>query len=100
MVTTANPSKRTVDDLYEAVLSLRTADEARKFFRDLLTIEEINELSGRWRVVQMIDAGTPYRTIAEDTGVSTATITRVAHWLKYGQGGYRLALDRRKRKGT
>ncbi|MFH0951984.1 MAG: YerC/YecD family TrpR-related protein [Patescibacteria group bacterium] len=83
-----------IDELYKAVLLLKNLDEARRFFRDLLTREEIEEIAGRWQVVRMIDQGIPYRNIAEKTGVSTATITRVARWLKEGMGGYRLMLDR------
>lgn len=84
--------------LFKAVLRLKTVSECEKFFRDLLTLEEIREFSERWQVAQMVDKGISYREIAKKTGVSTATITRVAHWLKHGEGGYKLILKRIKNK--
>ena len=82
------------DDLFEAILSLKTKGECERFFRDLCTLSELRALTERWQVVRKLEEGLPYRTISEQTGVSTATITRVAHWLQNGEGGYRLALDR------
>jgi len=81
-------------DLFKAILKLKTSGEATKFFRDLMTMEELEEISKRWQAAKMIDKGNPYREIAKKTGLSTATITRVAHWLNYGEGGYKLALKR------
>ena len=80
--------------LFDAVLSLETIEEAAAFFRDLCTRRELTDLSHRWHVVQLLDQGMPYREIAEQTGASTATITRINQWLRHGSGGYRLALDR------
>ena len=81
-------------DLFKVVLKLKTSSEASKFFRDLMTMEELSEIGKRWQAVKMIDKGKPYREIAKKTGLSTSTITRVAHWLNYGEGGYKLALKR------
>jgi TrpR-related protein YerC/YecD len=81
--------------LFEAILSLRTTEDARAFFRDLCTLQEIHDMSQRWAVALLLDHGLTYRQISEATGVSTATITRINHWLQHGQGGYRLVLDRR-----
>jgi TrpR-related protein YerC/YecD len=86
------------DDLFEAILSLRTLDEAHGFFRDLCTLAELEALTHRWQVAQLLDQGLPYHEIARRTGASTTTVTRVAHWLRHGEGGYRRALDRRRRK--
>ena len=83
------------DDLVRALLSLRTDDEMACFLRDLCTVAELRALSERWQAVQKLDDGLPYRTVADETGMSTATVTRVAHWLNHGEGGYRVALDRR-----
>lgn len=80
--------------LFEAVLSVETVDEAAAFFRDLCTRRELNDLSHRWAVARLLDEGIPYREIAERTGASTATVTRINQWLQHGTGGYRLALDR------
>lgn len=85
-----------LDVLYEGILQLKTAKECRAFFRDLCTLSELQEFSERFEVVKLVDEGVPYREIAARTGVSTATITRVAQWLKNGKGGYRLVLDRLK----
>ena len=86
------------DDLYDAILSLRTLDEAQRFFRDLCTVQELEALTHRWQAAQLLDQGLPYLEISARTGASTTTVTRVAQWLKRGEGGYRLVLDRRRRK--
>lgn len=87
-------SEAQLDALYEGILKLKTVKECRDFFRDLCTLGELQDMSERFTVVQMVDQGIPYREIAEKTGVSTATITRVAQWLNHGEGGYRLVLNR------
>lgn len=81
-------------DLLEAILRLETVDEAGRFFRDLCTLGELHDLSQRWSVVRMLDAGLHYGEISRRTGASTATITRIAAWLNHGEGGYRAMLDR------
>ncbi len=80
--------------LFEAMLSLRTVPEAEAFFRDLCTLHELEELAGRWTVVRLLEQGCNYREISERTGASTATVTRIAQWLRHGTGGYRLLLGR------
>ena len=80
--------------LFEAVLSLETTDEVARFLRDLLTYNELIELGQRWAIVRKLEEGVPYRRIAEEIGVSTATITRVNQWRQHGMSGYRLVLDR------
>jgi TrpR-related protein YerC/YecD len=80
--------------LFEAVLSLEDVSEAERFFRDLCTLHELEELSTRWAVARLLAEGLPYRRIAEEARSSTATVTRINHWLRHGSGGYRLALDR------
>ena len=80
--------------LFDAVLSLETRQEAEAFFRDLCTLSELEAMTHRWQVVRLLERGLPYLEIAERTGASTTTVTRVAHWLRHGEGGYRLALDR------
>jgi len=87
-----------IDDLFEAILSLRTREEAARFLRDLCTLAELETMAHRWQVVQLLDQGLPYLEVAKRTGASTTTVTRVAHWLRHGEDGYRLALDRRKRR--
>ncbi len=80
-----------------AILTLHSEDEAARFFADLCTPAELEALTDRWQVVQLVDSNVPYRRIHEMTGVSTATITRVARALVYGENGYRTVLDRPKR---
>ena len=87
-----------IDDLFDAILSLRTTEEAARFFRDLCTLAELEAMAHRWQVVQLLDEGLPYLEVARRTGASTTTVTRVAHWLRHGEEGYRLALERRKRR--
>lgn len=82
------------DALFEAILSLKTIKEAESFFRDLCTIEEIKEMSERWKIVGMLENKTPYRKIADKLKVSTTTVSRVANWLNHGEGGYQLILNR------
>lgn len=82
--------------LFDVVAGMRDRDECALFFRDLCTLAELSAMAERWEVVQLVDQGLPYRRISELTGASTATITRIAHWLRHGEGGYRLALGRRR----
>ncbi|MFA6427334.1 MAG: YerC/YecD family TrpR-related protein [Candidatus Magasanikbacteria bacterium] len=82
--------------LAKAFLSLKKEDDMLNFLRDLCTLEELEEMSRRWEAVHMIDKGVPYRDIARNTGLSTTTVTRIAHWLNHGEGGYRKALKNEK----
>jgi len=82
------------DALFETILRLESADEAARFFRDLCTLGELHDLANRWAVVRLLDEGLHYAEIAERTGASTATVTRIASWLHHGEGGYRLMLER------
>jgi TrpR-related protein YerC/YecD len=86
------------DDLFEAILALRTLEEAERFFPDLCTLAEIEAITHRWHAARLVDEGLPYHEVARTTGASTTTVTRVAHWLRHGEDGYRLALERRKRR--
>ena len=81
-------------ELFEALLRLETKDEVEAFLRDLCTLAELEAMAHRWTVARLVDQGLPYVEVAEKAGASTTTVTRVAHWLRHGEGGYRLALDR------
>ena len=90
-----------ITELCEAIASLRTGDEARRFLRDLCTLSELEAMAHRWQVARLLEEELPYLEISRRTHASTTTVTRVAHWLKYGEGGYRLVLDRlRRRRAT
>ena len=82
-------------ELFGAIGALESREETERFFRDLCTLSELEAMAHRWQVARLVDRGLPYLEIAERTGASTTTVTRVAHWLRHGEGGYRLALDRR-----
>ncbi len=82
--------------LYEAILGLSSVDECAAFFEDVCTIKEIQDLTQRFAVAKMLDAGDKYQKIEEATGASTATISRVNKCLLYGSGGYRSVLEKSK----
>jgi TrpR-related protein YerC/YecD len=81
-------------ELFQTISTLETRAELEAFFRDLCTLAELEAMAHRWQVARLLERGLPYVEIAERTGASTTTVTRVAHWLRHGEGGYRLALDR------
>ena len=85
-------------ELLQALLRLRTAGEAKRFLRDLMTEDEIRMIVDRWRVARMLDAGSSYRKIEEATGLSSRTIARISRWLRHGRGGYGLMLARRSKE--
>ena len=82
--------------LFAAVLTLKSVDECRAFFRDLCTPAELQALADRWAVVALLQQGVPYREIYKQTGVSVTTVGRVARYLTSGNGGYTLAAARLK----
>ena len=85
-------------DLFETVASLRTKDETQRFLRDLCTRAELDAMAHRWQVARLLDEGLPYLEVAKRAHASTTTVTRVAQWLRRGEGGYELALRRRRRR--
>jgi TrpR-related protein YerC/YecD len=87
-------------ELFDALRSLKSRQELEEFLRDLCTLGELEAMAHRWQVARLVDQGLPYTEIAEKTGASTATVTRVAHWLNHGEGGYRAAIDRAKKPAT
>lgn len=86
--------KNDLDMLFEAVLKLENIDECYKFFEDIATINELKAISQRIQVAKMLKDKKVYTEIAETTGASTATISRVNKCLNYGEGGYNIVLDR------
>lgn len=93
---------KTEKSLYQAMLTLKTVEECTAFFNDLCTPAEITAMTERWQVALLLDdekEKRSYRVIHEETGVSLATIVRVARFLsKEAHQGYRLVLDRLRKK--
>ena len=85
-----------VDRLFRAVLTLKTEEECYQFFEDVCTANEILSLSQRYEVAEMLREKKTYLEIAEQTGASTATISRVKRCLNYGADGYGIVLGRLK----
>ena len=83
-----------VDELFEAILSLKSTEECYRFFEDVCTVKEIMDIAQRLKTAKMLSAGANYQEINKETGCSTATISRVRRCLEYGAGGYRTVLAR------
>jgi TrpR-related protein YerC/YecD len=80
--------------LFFAILALKSAKEAEMFFRDLMTESELFEFGNRWQAARMLAEKKIYLEIQKETKLSTRTIARISTWLKKGQGGYRLMINR------
>lgn len=87
-----------IDGLFVAIQQLKTKEEFYRFFEDISTVSEIKALAQRMEVAKMLDQERTYTDIANKTGASTATISRVKRCLNYGADGYQLVLKRLKEK--
>lgn len=87
-----------LDRLFEAMAELNTQEEYYRFFEDVCTIAELHAIAQRFEVAEMLDQDVTYTHIAEETGASTATISRVKKALKYGADGYHIVLERLRQK--
>jgi len=85
-----------IDYLFKAITKLQSTQDCEKFFRDLLTINEIKSFAERLKVANMLNKGSTYKQIEKKTGASSTTIARINRWLEYGEGGYKLILRRMK----
>lgn len=85
---------KNTDLLFQAILQLETLEECYNFFEDLCTVPELKAMSQRLVVARMLTKKNVYNTIVEETGASTATISRVNRSLSYGCGGYHLIFER------
>ena len=83
-----------INTLFKAMLSLETVEECHWFFEDLCTVNELRSLAQRYQVAGMLRQNSTYNEVAEATGASTATISRVNRTLNYGNDGYDLTFDR------
>lgn len=81
-------------DMYKAILQLKTEEECMKFFDDLCTVTELQAMEQRYQVAVLLERGLIYNDILEQTGASSATISRVNRSLQYGGGGYAIVFER------
>ena len=89
-----------MDILFRGILKLQTIEDCYDFFEDLRTIAELRAMVQRFQVARLLDEGRSYSDIVQETGASTATISRVNKCLVYGSDGYRKMLDRLKEDET
>jgi len=82
--------------LFKVILGIKNIKEAGQFFRDLLTIKELDDFAQRWKIAKLLFKGLTYSEVARKTKTSTTTVSRVSHWLHHGMGGYKLILKRLK----
>ncbi len=89
-----NIHNNVTDMLFKAILMLKDNDECSSFFEDIFTVRELQDISQRLQVAQLLKEGKSYQVISKETGASTATISRVNRCLLYGSGGYNMILER------
>ena len=89
-----------IRELLQAILTLETEDECRRFFQDLCSVKELIDMASRLQVAKLLKEKNSYYTVNNQTGVSSATISRVKRSLEYGEGGYQLVLSRLEEAGT
>ena len=89
-----------IEYLFRGILTLKTMEDCRAFFEDICTVKEISEMSRRLDAARMLDDNKIYNEIADATGLSTATISRVNRCLQYGAGGYNKAFERLRKQDT
>ena len=94
MVYDSKFKNREVDELFEAVMCLKTQEECYRFFEDICTANELHAISQRLQVAKMLSEGNTYTDIESKTKASAATISRVNKSLLYGSDGYKLVLDK------
>lgn len=87
-------NNKNTDALIGALLSLKTADQGRRFLRDLMTESELVEFGNRWKAAQMLAKGDIYAEINRETGLSSRTIARISKWLSSGTGGYQSVIKK------
>jgi len=87
-----------ITEIVEGFSKLKNKEEIKAFLSDILTKSEQQTLLMRLRVAKLLDEGSPYKQIEKETGASSATIAKISEYLKYGYDGYRIVLDRTKKK--
>ena len=92
--TTRGVKREPFREMYEAILTLETLEECVNFFDDLCSVTELRAIEQRYHVASMLNDGHIYSTILDETGASSATISRVNRSLQYGAGGYEVVFGR------
>jgi TrpR-related protein YerC/YecD len=82
-------NNKKTEELFKTILGLSSINDAKIFFRDLLTEKEIMEFANRWEAAKMLSSKIPYAEISESTGLSSKTVARISKWLNSGMGGYK-----------
>lgn len=91
-----NLHSESIDRLFRSILQLQTVEECYRYFEDLCTVKEIQDMAQRLDTAILLSEGASYQKIAEQVNISSATICRVNKCLSYGEGGYRAAIERLK----
>ena len=89
-----NLHSASIDRLFKSMLQLETVEDCYRFFTDICTIKEIQDMAQRLDTAILLSQGMNYQNISKEVGISTATISRVSRCLNYGSGGYRAAIER------
>ena len=89
-----NLHSASIDRLFRSILQLETIEDCYRFFTDICTIKEIQDMAQRLDTAILLSQGMNYQNISKEVGISTATICRVSRCLNYGSGGYRAAIER------
>jgi TrpR-related protein YerC/YecD len=86
---------KSFDELFEAILKLKSKEDCEKFFEDVCTIKELQDITQRLQVARLLTEKNNYQEVSKQTGASTATISRVNKCLNYGSGGYNIVLAKK-----
>ncbi len=87
-------NKQSVEQLFNVILSLNSVEECYKFFEDICTVKELQDMGQRLDIALLLNEGKNYNVVSEEVGASSATISRVNKCLMYGSGGYNLAINK------
>lgn len=83
-----------IDRLFEAMMTLGSVEECHRFFQDLCTVTEIKTMAQRFRAAELLYDGAKYEEVADATGMSSATISRIKRFINYGSDGYSMVIER------
>ena len=89
-----NIHNESTERFLKAILNIESIEECKRFFEDICTIKELQDMSQRLDVALLLNEGNSYQEVLAKTGVSTATISRVNKCLNYGSGGYKEAIGK------